>query len=292
MGGKIHTEFYDSLNEFIETAHKLSSNDFSGKFRRSRNHLVECERTDCDFHGNEQRLYKKYKEHDVKHEAGIMAGVMDNINTSDFVEHAWEFKQRLEEGDMIDVNRYLDGHEKFWCGVRRCLRNKQVVRVYIGLGGNCNRTREELAICGAVGVTVTEVLEAMGIGVELWGGCFSTGLFDNGDNGGVVVKLKDSNEFADLGMVNYICGDAHVFRNYFFRSWCLLGKRDGLDTTQNLGYCRNFNDKDIGLDEEEERTAIIVPQLYNVEDAKKWLIDMFNGLKNRLDGQKKTEDEQ
>ena len=284
----MHVEFYGSLNEFIETAHKTKQSDLKG-FNTSESHIESCEKPD-KFHGDESKLYQKYKKHDVKHEAGIMSGVMDNINTSDFVEHSWEFKQRLEEGDMIDVNRYLDGHEKFWCGVRRCLRNKQVVRVYIGLGGNCGRSKEELAICGAVGVTVTEVLEAMGISVELWGGCFSTGLFVNGDNGGVVVKLKDSNEFSDLGMVNYICGNAHVFRNYFFRSWCLLGKRDNLDTAYNLGRCRDFNAKDIGLDEEEERTAIVIPQFYNVEDAKRWLIQMFNGLKNRLDGQKKEDE--
>lgn len=289
MGGKMHVEFYDSLSEFIESAHKIKSSDFS-EFSTNRSNVESCEDTSSKFHGNEQKLYKKYKEHDVKHEAGIMAGIMDSVNTSDFVEHAWEFKQRLEEGDMIDVNRYLDGQEKFWCGVRRCLRNKQVVRVYVGIGGNCHRTKDELAICGAVGVTVVEVLEAMGIGVELWGGCFSTNLFDNGDNGGIVVKLKDSNEFADLGMVNYICGNAHIFRNYFFRSWCLLGKRDKLDTTPNLGRCRDFCAKDIGLDEEEERTAIVIPQFYDIDDAKEWLIGMFNGLKNRLDGQKKEDD--
>ena len=288
MGEKMHVEFYDSLNEFIETAHKTKPSDLDG-FSMSKSYVEKFEKSD-HFYGNERELYKKYKEHDVKREAGIMAGVMDNINTSDFVEHAWEFKQRLDEGDMIDVNRYLDGQEKFWCGVRRCLRNKQVVRVYVGLGGNCSRTKEELAICGAVGVTVTEVLEAMGIGVELWGGCFATNLFDNGDNGGVVVKLKDSNEFADLGMVNYICGNSHIFRNYFFRSWCLLGKRDKLDTEWGLGRCRDFNAKDIGLDEEEERAAIVIPQFYKVDDAKKWLIQMFNVLKDRLDGQKKEDD--
>ena len=289
MGEKMHVEFYDSLSEFIESAHKIKSSDFSG-FSTNMSIVESCEDTSSKFHGNEPKLYKKYKEHDVKHEAGIMAGIMDSINTSDFVEHAWEFKQRLEEGDMIDVNRYLDGQEKFWCGVRRCLRSKQVVRVYVGIGGNCHRTKDELAICGAVGVTVVEVLEAMGIGVELWCGCFSTSLFKNDDNGGGVVKLKDSNAFADLGMVNYICGNAHIFRNYFFRSWCLLGKRDKLDTTLNLGRCRDFNAKDIGLDEEEERTAIVIPQFYNIDDAKEWLIGMFNGLKNRLDGQKKEDD--
>lgn len=289
MASKMHVEFYDSLHEFVEKTHEVLPKDC--KHSENKYHIERFIKG-SSFYGYEPKLYNKYKEHDVKKEAGMMAGVMDNINTADFVEHAWEYKQRLEEGDTIDINRYLDGHEKFWCGVKRCFRNKQVVRVYIGLGGNCNRTAQELAVCGAVGVTVVEVLEAMGIGVELWGGCFSSCLFTNGDDGGTVVKMKDSNEFADLGMVNYICGNAHIFRNYFFRSWCMLGERDGLDTERNLGLARFFNAKDIGLDEEEERTSIIIPQFYDVPTAKQWLIDMFNGLKQKLEGQPKKEDGQ
>lgn len=286
MSCQMHVEYYDNLSSFVEKMHGLKDTDFklSNNLQQYNNTLGKSR-----FHGDEAALYKKYKEHDVKKEAGIINGIMDEINCAEFVEHAWEYKQRLEEGDSIDVNRYLDGHEKFWCGVRRCYRNKQVVRVYIGLGGNCNRTAQELAICGAVGVTVVEVLEAMGIGVELWGGCFSTDLFLNGDNGGTLVKLKDSNEFSDLGMVNYICGNAHIFRNYFFRSWALLGERDGLGTDYHLGRCRSFNATDIGLDESEQASAIIVPQFYDVSAAKTWLIDMFNGLKQRMDGTPKQE---
>lgn len=286
MSCKMHVEYYDNLSSFVEKMHGLKDTDF-----KLANNLHQYNSTlgESGFHGNEAALYKKYKEHDVKKEAGIINGIMDEINCAEFVEHAWEYKQRLEEGDSIDVNRYLDGHEKFWCGVCRCYRNKQVVRVYIGLGGNCNRTAHELAICGAVGVTVVEVLEAMGIGVELWGGCFSTDLFLNGDNGGTLVKLKDSNEFSDLGMVNYICGNAHIFRNYFFRSWALLGERDGLGTDYYLGHCRSFCATDIGLDESEQASAIIVPQFYDVSAAKTWLIDMFDGLKQRMDGAPKQE---
>ncbi len=286
MSCQMHVEYYDNLSSFVEKMHGLKDADF--KLSNNLHHYTST-LGESRFHGNEAALYKKYKEHDVKKEAGIINGIMDEINCAEFVEHAWEYKQRLEEGDSIDVNRYLDGHEKFWCGVRRCYRNKQVVRVYIGLGGNCNRKAQELAICGAVGVTVVEVLEAMGIGVELWGGCFSTGLFLNGDNGGTLVKLKDSNEFSDLGMVNYICGNAHIFRNYFFRSWALLGERDGLGTDYWLGRCRSFNATDIGLDESEQASAIIVPQFYDVSAAKTWLIDMFNGLKQRMDGTPKQE---
>jgi len=284
---KMHTEFYDSIHEFVEKMHELKPKDF--KHEENKEQIERC-REVSTFRGDESKLYKKYKEHDVKNEAGIMAGVMDEVNCAEFLENAWEFKQRLEEGDIIDVNRYLDGHEKFWCGVKRCYKNKQVVRVYLGIGGNCNRSSSELAICGAVGVTVTEVLEAMGIGVELWGGSFSSWLFRNGDNGGALVKLKDANEFADLGMVNYICGNSHIFRNYFFRSWALLGERDGLSVESNLGHSREMNAEDIGLDEEEARTAIIVPQFYDVNSAKSWLVDMFNGLKQKLEGNKKQEE--
>lgn len=288
MGNRMHVEYYDSVADLFERNHVKPK----GLRDNADDTWENTAKPEGDtFHGCHAQLYNKFKNHNVKQEAGIMSGIVDNINCADFVERAWEYKQRLEEGDMIDVNRYLDGHEKFWNGVRRVYKNKQVVRVYIGIGGDCNRTKEELAICGAVGVTVTEVLESMGIGVELWGACFSTGLFKNNDNGGICVKLKDSNEFADLGMINFVSGNAHVFRNIFFRSWVNLAHRDGYDVWSNLGTCRSLTAEDIGLDESEQDSAIIIPQFYNVESAKQWLIDMFNGLKSKMDG-KERKDEQ
>ena len=181
---------------------------------------------------------------------------------------------------------YLDGHEKFWCGVKRAWRTKQVVRVYCGFGGNCSRSATELAVCGAVCVTLCEILEGMGIGVELWGMATASGLFENGDDGETLIRLKASDEFADLGMINFITGTDYVFRNGVFRSWYKLANRDGLECTDHLGRMKIPSAEDIGLCEEEARAAIIVPQLFDIGSAKRWLKDLLEKLPGKMEGKK------
>lgn len=288
MNRKMHNMFYDSVKDFIE--------DVSEPPRfKLRSHAEEWKKLEStkagSFHGSFKLLVERFKNHDVKKEASVLAGVMNEINCADFTERAWQFKQRLEEGDIIDVNRYLDGHEKFWCGVKRCWRTKQVVRVYCGFGGHCGRSARELAVCGAVCVTLCEILESMGIGVELWGVATSEGLFTNGDNGETLVRLKASDEFADLGMVNFITGTDYVFRNGVFRSWCKLAERDGMQCTSFLGRLKTPKASDIGLCDEEERASIIVPQMYDVDKAKEWLKDLLENLPGKMEGKKKEGDE-
>ena len=291
---KMHLKFYNSVHDFFEETHVTDINKYvDGMKGYNKTHINRCVLNDDHFHGNHEKLYKKYKNHDVKKEAGIMNGVLSDINTADFEEQKWEFRQRLEEGDVIDINRYLDGQEKFWAGVKRVMRTKQVVRVYFNIGGNCNRSAEELAVSGALAVTLTEILESMGIGVELWGCGFSTDLAENENrddvNGGTLIKLKASDEFSDLGMINYVCGNSHVFRNQMFISWCKMCHEHNLKAAYALGHCRDASLSDIGLTEEEAENAIVVPHFYTVLEAKQWLIDIFNNLKETLRGKKKEE---
>ena len=292
----MHLKFYDSVHDFFEETHVTDVKKYTeGMESNNRYKIEECSQNDDRFHGNHEELYKKYKNHDVKKEAGIMNGVLSDVNTADFEEQKWEFRQRLEEGDVIDINRYLDGQEKFWAGVKRVMRTKQVVRVYFNIGGNCSMPAKALAVSGALAVTLTEILESMGNGVELWGCGFSTTLArdkKNRDvNGGTLIKLKASDEFSDLGMINYVCGNSHVFRNQMFISWCKMCHEHNLVAYDNLGYCRDASLSDIGLTEEEAENAVVVPHFYTVPTAKQWLIDIFNNLKETLRGKKKEEAE-
>lgn len=285
----MHNLFYDSVKEFIDD---VSSPPKEWKSESNKEGWEDLERSrKGSFNGSFKLLVDKFSRHDVKKEASVLAGVMSEINYADFTERSWEYRQRLEEGDIIDVNRYLDGHERFWCGVRRAWRTKQVVRVYCGFGGNCNRTPEELAVCGAVCVTLCEILEGMGIGVELWGVATAGSLFDNYDDGETLVKLKASDEFADLGMVNFITGTDYVFRNAVFRSLYKLAERDGMRCRSSLGRMKVPSAEDIGLCEEEARTAIIVPQLFAIEPAKEWLKGLLDKLPGRMEGEKKEDAE-
>lgn len=281
--------FYDSVKDFIDDVSRPPEGGWKFDYHKDRWQKLENSRTGS-FHGSFKDIVDKYSKHDVKKEASVLAGVINEINCADFTERAWEYRQRLEEGDIIDVNRYLDGHEKFWCGVKRALRTKQVVRVYCGFGGNCGRSKHEIAVCGAVCVTLCEIIESMGIGVELWGIGTSGGLFVNGDDGETLIKLKGSDEFADLGMINFITGTDYVFRNGVFRSWYKLGERDGLKCNNDLGYMKRPSAEDIGLCEEEARAAIIVPQLFNIDNAKRWLKELLEELPGKMEGKKEDEE--
>ena len=277
--------FYDSVKDFIDDVSKPPEGGFKLNYHKFKWDILEKSSTGS-FNGSFKKIVDKFSKHDVKKEASVLAGVMNEINCADFTERAWEYRQRLEEGDIIDVNRYLDGHEKFWCGVKRAWRTKQVVRVYCGFGGNCFRSEEELAVCGAVCVTLCEILESMGIGVELWGIGTASDLFTNGDDGETLIKLKGSDEFADLGMINFITGTDYVFRNGVFRSWYKLADRDGLKCESGLGRMKRPSAEDIGLCEEEARAAIIVPQMFDISSAKNWLKELLDKLPGKMEGKK------
>ena len=277
--------FYDSVKDFIDDVSKPPEGGWKLEYHKNRWQRLEVSRAGS-FNGSFKNIVDKYRKHDVKREASVLAGVMNEINCADFTERAWEYRQRLEEGDIIDVNRYLDGHEKFWCGVKRSFRTKQVVRVYCGFGGNCGRSPEELAVCGAVCVTLCEILESMGIGVELWGIGAASGLFTNGDDGETLIKLKGSDEFADLGMINFITGTDYVYRNAVFRSWYKLADRDGLEADDGLGRMKIPSAEDIGLCEEEARAAIVVPQMFDISSAKNWLKELLEKLPGKMEGKK------
>ena len=289
MAKTMHNLFYDSVKDFIDDVSKPPEGGFKLEYHQAKWHNFETSRAGS-FYGSFAKIVERFSRHDVKREASVLAGIMNEINCADFTERAWEYRQRLEEGDIIDVNRYLDGHEKFWCGVKRAWRTKQVVRVYCGFGGNCNRSPEELAVCGAVCVTLCEILESMGIGVELWGVAASSNLFENFDDGETLIRLKASDEFADLGMINFITGTDYVFRNAVFRSWFKLADRDGLECTSDLGRMKIPSAEDIGLCEEEARAAIIVPQLFDVEKARDWLKELLDKLPEKMGDKKKKED--
>ena len=282
----VHREFYDSLDDFMKQMHDFRLEDLGDTVeKQDRYHnvsrIIADTSADVKFYGNYEKVYDKFKKHNVKQEASVLATAIDSLVGADFDEQRWQYRTRLEEGDEVDVNRYLDGQDRYWNGVRKVRHEKRVVRVYVHVGGHCGRSAEQLAIGGALAVAVTEAMEAAGIAVELWGVCYSSGCYKNGDNALTAVMLKPSDAFADLGIINYVCGNHHVFRNSFFRSWCKTGVRDALDIDMSLGYHAVVDKDKIGLTDEEAEQAIIVPSFYDVPSAKGWLDEQFSKMKEK-----------
>lgn len=282
----VHREFYDSLDDFMKQMHDFRLEDLGDTVEKQSNYsrsaqIITETSGDGKFYGNYEKVYDKFKKHNVKQEASVLATAIDSLVGADFDEQRCQYRTRLEEGDEVDVNRYLDGQDRYWNGVRKVRREKRVVRVYVHVGGHCGRSAEQLAIGGALAVAVTEAMEAAGIAVELWGVCYASGCYENGDNALTAVMLKPSDTFADLGIINYICGNHHVFRNSFFRSWCKTGRRDALDVGYGLGYHAVVDKDKIGLTDEEAEQAIIVPSFYDVPSAKDWLDEQFSKMKEK-----------
>ena len=271
------TYFYimNSPKEFFEIA-KRARKEILRPYSYSMSVLEDCENDKDDgFHGSWQHTLKTFENSDFKAEAGLTDQVIDDICTTDFNEVKWRFQQQLTEGDAVDVERYLSGNERCWNGCRRIVRQRQAVRIYINFGGNCFRDKQELAVSGAVGVTFAEIMESMGIAAEIWAVHLSTNVDVQGNAYCHMIKLKAQNEYSDIGLINFMLGNAGVFRNAFFRNEIYRCAMNNVDAQWGLGHSESIDLDSLGLTEKERKTAIIVPQLFDTTRARRWLLDVL-----------------
>ena len=277
MGAKTLLKVHDSIRDFFEFARWDWRKDekFTSQLRCKR--LYDNTDGGDGFYGNQEKVYEKYATHKVEKESSLVNDVMGEFKSLEFDEVKWKFAQRLVEGDSVDVNRYLDGHEKCWLGVKKQRKRKKVVRIYSEFGGHCGRSANELAVNGAMAVTLCEILESMGIGVELWACTYAKYAGYNGIDILEMVKVKASDEFADLGMINYVTGNNHVFRNTAFRNWGrILHENNKGDLSWGLGHHGNLTMEILeGRQEDKADGTILIPSIYDVEKAKRWMIDLL-----------------
>lgn len=283
MNGKkeIHRRFFASPSElFSEAGAKATlAPEKAGLFTTAANVMTVTSQGDR-FHGEAAAVERKWEGHRFSTGASLLDGIAGSLKSAAFVEDRWQYRRRLEEGDEVDCDRWLCGSDRCWSGVRRRRVEKRVVRLFMQIGGSCARSRDELAVNGAVAVSVVEMLEASGVAVELW----ATGLFrevyTNGDDGLVSVLLKGSDGFSDLGMIAFMCGDSHVFRNTFFRATALLGTEVGVDVFSNMGFQRTLTREHVGLEDDEAEETVVIPSIHDRDEAKRWLAE-FVGNKGK-----------
>ena len=264
---------FNSPEEMFMKAKSVTLESLKG-FCNASNIFEECESNDS-FCGDWARTCRKFENSEFDDEAALTDEIIDDINTIDFNEIKWKFMQRLCEGDAVDVERFLADNERCWNGCRRIPKLRRSIRIYVNFGGNCFRTQQELAVAGAVGVTFSEIMESMGIAAEIWAVAQSIGMDANGNDYIDMIKVKAQNEYADMGLINFILGDDGVFRNAMFRIDCIHAVENGFDTSFGLGRSEAASLDDLGLTDEEKESAIIVPQIFDRESAKEWLKEVL-----------------
>lgn len=227
-----------------------------------------------------------------EYEAKVIANIERQLENENFFRKKFVFKNRQIQGQRVDIPRYLNGDQRYWFSVKKVPMPNRAVRLFAPMGGIARVSQSEMAVCGALTCAVCEALESNGINVELWACCcvgsvanfhgkatdeqrrFGRSQIKNCDLC-QLVKIKDSSQYCDYGMINYITGDSGFYRNIIFkdRICALMNTAESTGMYySNCGCSYNFTRECIPKDEDYNSEAdIVIPRIYNIDEAKYWL---------------------
>ena len=240
------------------------------------------------FTGNTGTVIKECRgEHE--YESSIMSDISHSMMSDDFMKKRFTFRNKMLVGQRVDIPRYLSGDQRCWFATKKIKKIAQAVRVYAPIGGVGNVSKEEMQVCGALTCSVVEKLESEGINVELWAAYFIPDFFHqrvntNDDDGMKVcglIKIKDSSEYSDLGMISYVTGNDKFYRNIVFKSRIKFAydvfMQTGIKSNCGGNYrSSNFLEEHILPDGEyTKENTIVIPRIYHMDEAKQWLNNKF-----------------
>lgn len=242
-----------------------------------------------DFNGKTGEVIEECRgEHE--YEARIMSDKSHSMMSDDFMKKRFTFRNKQLVGQRVDIPRYLSGDQRCWFATKKIKKIAQAVRVYAPIGGAGNVSKEEMQVCGALTCSVVEKLEREGINVELWAayriGDFFHKRVNPNDNDGCnvcgLIKIKDSSEYSDLGMISCVTGNDKFYRNIVFKSRVKFAydvfMQTGIESSCEGGYYSyNFLKEYILPDGEyTKKNTIVIPRIYNMDVAKQWLNNKFD----------------
>ena len=252
-----------------------------------------------DWNGGTFENVEKKFHGDHSYESKLLCHVEQELKSSDFFKKRFVFQDRLTCGQRVNVGRYLAGDARCWSSVRRKTTKNFAVRVFAPMGGLGQVTAKQFRVCGALTCAVVEAIEQNGICTEVWASCECKGCLNkcNGvasndfyGEGGLaykdptwadictLVKIKDSSEYTDYGVLNYVTGDNGFYRNIVFKSRVLCGVNTmSRGASFNfMGASRNFDRGNIPSDETfDSSTDVVLPRIYDIDEAKNWLANDF-----------------
>ena len=241
------------------------------------------------FNGKTSEVIDEYRgEHE--YEARIMSDKSHSMMSDDFMKKRFVFRNKQLVGQRVDIPRYSSGDQRCWFTTKKIKKIAQAVRVYAPIGGMGNVSKEEMQVCGALTCSVVEKLESEGINVELWAAYFIPDFFhqrvNTNDDDGIkvcgLIKIKDSSEYNDLGMISYVTGNNHFYRNIVFKSRVKFAYDVFMQTgiKSNCGgnyHSSNFLEEYILPDGEyTKENTIVIPRIYHMDSAIQWLNNKFD----------------
>lgn len=241
------------------------------------------------FNGKTGEVIKECRgEHE--YESRIMSDMSSDMMSDDFMKKRFTFRNKQLVGQRVDIPRYLSGDQRCWFSTKKIKKIAQAVRVYAPIGGLAMVSKEGMQVCGALTCSVVEKLEREGINVELWAAYSIRDFFNkrvnpNDDDGCKLcglIKIKDSSEYSDLGMISYVTGNNYFYRNIVFKSRIKFGfdmfMQTGIESKCDASYhSSSFLEEYILPDGEyTKENTIVIPRIYNMDAAKQWLNNKFD----------------
>ena len=241
------------------------------------------------FNGKTSKVIKECRgEHE--YEARIISDKSHSMMSDDFMKKIFVFINKQLVGQRVDIPRYLSGDQRCWFATKKIKKIVRAVRVYAPIGGLLNVSKENMQVCGALTCSVIEKLESEGINVELWAAYSIGDLFNErvnpNDSDGCklcgLIKIKDSSEYSDFGMISYVTGDNHFYRNIVFKSRVKfvydVFMKTGIKSECKGGYhSSNFLEEYILPDGEyTKENTIVIPRIYHMDSAIQWFNNKFN----------------
>ena len=242
-----------------------------------------------DFNGKTGKVINECRaEHE--YEARIMSDKSHSMMSDDFMKKRFTFRNKQLVGQRVDIQRYLSGDQRCWFATKKIKKIAQAVRVYAPIGGLGNVSKEEMQVSGALTCSVVEKLESEGINVELWAAYSIPDFFHqrvntNDDDGYKVcglIKIKDSSEYSDLGMISYVTGNDHFYRNIVFKSSVKFAYNVFMQTGIKSNCRRNYNSSNFLEEyilpdgEYTKENTIVIPRIYHLDNVFHFLNDKFD----------------
>lgn len=229
-----------------------------------------------------------------EYEAKITFELQKELACKDFFKTKFAFASRQTVGQRVDIPRYLAGDQRCWFSTKRQKRTVPCVRVFAPMGGHGKVTAEQMEICGATTCAIVEMLESSGIGVELWMACCAGKVAKcfarppsetdqqsetNPGHTCQMIKIKDCGEYCDIGMVNYLTGNSHFYRNIVLKDRFMLVMKYANQGRYPLttGASYSFRKEHLPIEDEYNSDLdMFIPRIYDMYTAKMYIRSNFS----------------
>lgn len=266
-GVKRDIEVYESLGEAVRHAQNnpvpKSSNSSDKEFSLTASLQDACELATKGWS-------------DVRPQVDKLFGELESSISNTLDE---QFNIRFDySGDSVDMGRYMSGDPE--CMIDYVsepqARMGRVIKVMVNVANSARITTKQILDRGVVVVALLDVLNKLGVGVELWTEmAIADGGVDSGKRFSQLVKIHDSSEMLDVDSTMFAIAHPSMLRRIGFGS-IEQGVRSDL-ANSCYGYpskmiCNDIVNADIMIEKLQDSSE------YMTKSPVQWVVDTLTGL--------------